>query len=277
MRIAKWAKTKNIKVVYYISPQIWAWKQKRVYLIKKVVDELYCILPFEEAFYQKFDHAVNFVGHPLIDAIENFKKDLFNAKDFNLEHQLNDKPILALLPGSRKQEIRLKLPLMWKAAQQFVDDFQVVVAGAPNQSEFIYQEVVQNKEVKVISGATYEVLSVAHLALVTSGTATLETALFKVPQVVCYKASWVSYLIAKQLIKVKYISLVNLIMDEEIVRELIQGDCTPQNMRDSLQQLIRGKHREQMLDSYDELERKLGGKGASERVAQLMLKKIQKR
>jgi lipid-A-disaccharide synthase len=277
LRIAKWAKSQGIPVLYYISPQIWAWKQKRVHLIKKVVDEMYCILPFEKDFYQKFDMSVQFVGHPLIDAIANFQEKRFQKDEFLAEHQLNDKPILALLPGSRNQEIKVKLPLMWDAAQHFAQDYQILIAGAPNQTEAFYHEVLQNNSAKIVSGATYGILSLAELALVTSGTATLETALFKVPQVVCYKGSKISYTIAKRLIKVKYISLVNLILDEAAVVELIQGECTSKNMVKHLLEIQAGEKQKKLLENYEKLAKLCGGGGASERTAMLMLKKIQKR
>lgn len=277
LRLAKWAKKQNIPVLYYISPQIWAWKQKRVHLIKEVVDEMYCILPFEQDFYQKFDMSVHFVGHPLIDAIDNFQEKSFQIETFKTEHELNDLPILALLPGSRNQEIKVKLPLMWKAAQHFAHDYQIVIAGAPNQTENFYQEVLQNNSAKIVSGATYGILSMAELALVTSGTATLETALFRVPQVVCYKGTSISYAIAKRLIKVKYISLVNLILDQAAVVELIQSECTPENMKKHLQEIQSSEKRKQLLENYAELAQLCGGGGASERTAMLMLKKIEKR
>jgi lipid-A-disaccharide synthase len=277
LRIAQWAKRNNIKVMYYISPQIWAWKQNRGHLIRKVVDELYCILPFEKDFYKKFQVDAHFVGHPLIDGIDHFRQELFDESTFRAHNQLDQRPILALLPGSRNQEIRIKLPLMLKAALKFSDKYQIVIAGAPNKNLDFYNSVVALKQAKIVSGKTYELLSSAHMALVTSGTATLETALFGVPQVVCYKGSKLSYEIAKRLIKVKYISLVNLIMDKAVVTELIQDDCQPDKMISCLQQIQGGELRKEMIDAYNDLALKLGGPGASTRTAKHMLKSIAKR
>jgi lipid-A-disaccharide synthase len=277
LRIAKWAKTNNIKVLYYISPQIWAWKQNRGHLIREVVDEMYCILPFEQNFYKKFKVDAQFVGHPLIDAIQNFKAHAFDKATFLSANKLDSRPILALLPGSRNQEIKIKLPLMLEAAAHFGEKYQIVIAAAPNKSAEFYAPFTKNTSVKIVFGETYHLLSSAHVALVTSGTATLETALFEVPQVVCYKGSWISYQIAKRLIKVKYISLVNLILDHEVVKELIQNDCTPQKMTQELQKIESGKEREKMQSSYKSLISKLGGPGASERTAKHMLKSIVKR
>jgi len=277
LRIAKWAKANNIKVLYYISPQIWAWKQNRGHLIREVVDEMYCILPFEQDFYKKFQVDAHFVGHPLIDAIRNFKALQFDKDQFLETNKLDARPILALLPGSRNQEIKIKLPLMLEAASQFAQDYQIVIGAAPNKSPEFYANFIQNQPVKVVFGETYNLLSSAHFALVTSGTATLETALFEVPQVVCYKGSWISYQIARRLIQVKYISLVNLIMDQEIVTELIQATCTPKNMVDELHKIETGNDREKMKNSYKSLISMLGGEGASERTAKHMLKSIVKR
>lgn len=277
LRIAKWAKANNIKVLYYISPQIWAWKQNRGHLIREVVDEMYCILPFEKDFYEKFEVDAHFVGHPLIDAIQKFKALEFDKSKFLSTNKLDDRPILALLPGSRNQEIKIKLPLMLEAASKFAETHQIIIAAAPNKSSEFYANFTKNKLVSVVFNETYNLLSSANIALVTSGTATLETALFEVPQVVCYKGSWISYQIARRLIKVKYISLVNLIMDKEVVRELIQSACTPKNMVEELQKIKAGEARENMKKTYQTLISKLGGAGASTRTAKHMLKSIAKR
>ena len=270
LRIAEWAKTKGIKVYYYISPQVWAWKENRVHKIKKVVDEMYVILPFEKDFYKKFNIDVDYVGHPLIDEI---KKHNFSASDsFREKHGLDDRPILAMLPGSRKQEVSKKLPIMLKAVEE-LKSHQIVIAGAPNLTKEFYAEF--NKDTQIIHNETYELLTNSNVAVVTSGTATLETALFKVPQVVCYKGSSISYAIAKRLIKVKYISLVNLIMDKEVVKELIQNECTPKNIEEEVDRLVSDTvYRESVLKSYDNLEKILGGGGASKKVAQSLLKTI---
>lgn len=274
MRIASWAKQKGIPTHYYISPQIWAWKENRIKAIKRDFDYMYVILPFEKDFYEnKHNYPVDFVGHPLIDAIENRKT--VNADDFRKEHNLDEKPIIALLPGSRKQEINTKLKIMISVVKDF-PDYQFVIAGAPSQDYEIYEPYLQNKNVHFISNKTYDLLSVSHAALVTSGTATLETALFKVPEVVCYKGSWVSYQIAKRIITLKYISLVNLIMDKEVVKELIQGELNTKNLKLELHKILEGKHRETMLNNFNLLEEKLGGIGASEKTAQLIVSRIKK-
>ena len=270
LRIAEWAKSKGIKVYYYISPQVWAWKQNRVHKIKKVVDHMYVILPFEKDFYRKFDYDVDYVGHPLLD--ETTKYDFDKTGLFARKHKLDDRPILAVLPGSRKQEVGKKLPIMLKALEGLTSH-QIVIAGAPTLSEAFYQEL--NPSTKIIFGETYELLANSNVAVVTSGTATLETALFKVPQVVCYKSSQISYSIAKRLIKVKYISLVNLIMDEEVVKELIQQECNPAQIREEVDRLINDlDYRKRVISNYDKLEQILGGGGASKKVAQSLLKTI---
>lgn len=234
LRIAEWAKKNGIKTFYYISPQIWAWKENRVHKIKKSVDQLFVILPFEKDFYQKYQMEVTFVGHPLVDAIQQFKTNhLLNQHVEKLPWD-ESLPIIALLPGSRKQEIQRKLPIMLKATA-LMNGYQFIIAGAPSLTVSFYEPFTKNfPNVKVVFDSTYTLLSKAQGAFVTSGTATLETALFRVPQVVCYKGAYISYLIAKQLIKVKYISLVNLILNEMAVEEFIQQDCTPENIAQGL-------------------------------------------
>ncbi|HLP64054.1 lipid-A-disaccharide synthase [Flavobacterium sp.] len=269
MRIAKWAKEKGIATHYYISPQIWAWKENRIKAIKRDFDKLYVILPFEKDFYEKKHHfPVEFVGHPLIDAISNRQKTTLES--FCAEFNLDTKPIIAILPGSRKQEITKMLSVMLSVVDDF-PDYNFVVAGAPSQDASFYHTIIGNKKVTLIQNQTYKLLDVAHAAMVTSGTATLETALFKVPEVVCYKGSWVSYQIAKRIITLKYISLVNLIMDEEVVTELIQGECNPKRIKAELTQLLDQNHRNKLAQKYDELETKLGGIGASKKTAQLIV------
>ena len=269
MRIAKWAKELGISTHYYISPQIWAWKESRIKAIKRDVDKMYIILPFEKDFYElKHDYKVEFVGHPLIDAIHN--RTPTNAEAFKKEHNLDDKPVIALLPGSRKQEISKMLGEMLSVVQDF-PEYQFVIAGAPSQEYEFYKQFLKNGNLHFISNKTYDLLSIAHAALVTSGTATLETALFKVPEVVCYKGSWVSYQIAKRIITLKYISLVNLIMDREVVKELIQNECNRKNIKKELQKILEPVHREKVLKDYDLLEKKLGGKGASQKTASYII------
>lgn len=272
MRIAKWAKARGIKTHYYISPQIWAWKENRITAIKRDFDALYIILPFEKDFYEKKHHfPVHFVGHPLIDAINNRK--VTTEADFRIQNNLDNKPIIALLPGSRKQEITKMLSVMLSVVDKF-DDYQFVIAGAPSQEYSFYQKFLNKQNVHFISNQTYDLLSIAHAALVTSGTATLETALFKVPEVVCYKGSWISYQIAKRIITLKYISLVNLIMDKEVVKELIQDEFTTENLTEALAKILEPEHRKRIFDDYRELEKQLGGLGASDKTAKLIVNAI---
>jgi len=269
MRIAKWAKEKGIKTHYYIAPQIWAWKENRISAVKRDFDKLFVILPFEKEFFEvKHKFPVDFVGHPLIDAIHHREKKEEGL--FRKEHQLDDRPVIAVLPGSRKQEIAKMLSVMLSITDDF-KEYQFVIAGAPSQDFHFYEQFLNNKNVKFISNKTYDLLSIATAALVTSGTATLETALFKVPEVVCYKGSWASYQIAKRIITLKYISLVNLIMDEEVVTELIQEQCNTKNLKKELTKLLDSDYRKVLLQKYDALENKLGGEGASEKTAKLIL------
>lgn len=267
LRIAKWAKIHSYSTNYYISPQVWASRASRVQQIKKYVDRMYVILPFEKDFYKKYDYHVDFVGHPLIDAIVN--RNQVDEKKFRKENRLTNKPIIALLPGSRKQEIKKMLLIMLKMTKSF-SEYQFVIAGAPSQDFSFYQEFIKKDNVKFISNKTYDLLSVSYAALVTSGTATLETALFKVPQVVCYKGSWISYQIAKRIITLKFISLVNLIMDREVVTELIQNDFNEKRLKIELKKILNPKNREKLFADYYELEQKLGGKGASDKAASLI-------
>lgn len=271
MRIAEFSKKEGIKVHYYISPQIWAWKENRIKNIKRDVDEMYVILPFEKDFYEKkHNFPVHFVGHPLIDAISNRKQ--IGEDTFREAHHLSEKPIIALLPGSRKQEIKEMLSVMLKIVDKF-SDFQFVIAGAPSQDYEFYEQFIEKDNVKFVANKTYDLLSVSYAAIVTSGTATLETALFKIPQIVCYKTSWTSYQIGKRLVNLKFISLVNLIMEKEVVKELIQDDFNEQNIEKELHKIIDGYQRAVMFISYYDLEKKLGGKGASNKVAELIIEK----
>jgi lipid-A-disaccharide synthase len=260
LRIAEFAHAAGIKVFYYISPQIWAWKQSRVHTIKKVVDRMFVILPFEEEFYRKFACKVDFVGHPLLDALSG-------SPDPGLHFE---KPVIALLPGSRKQEILKMLPVMLSVRKDF-PEYDFVIAGAPSIPSGFYQPFL-GKGIHIVYNQTYSLLKGSSAALVTSGTATLETALIGVPEVVCYKAGKISYHIARQLIKVRYISLVNLIMDREIVKELIQDEFSAENLSAQLSLLLHdGENRRRILDDYKSLRQKLGGPGASAKTAELML------
>ena len=274
MRIAKWAKKLGMKTHYYISPQIWAWKENRIKEIKRDVDKMYVILPFEKDFYEKKHHfPVEFVGHPLIDAIAD--REAITFEKFTKENNLTNQPIIALLPGSRKQEIEKMLSIMLSVVAKF-PDYQFVIAGAPSQEYSFYKSFLKTENVNFVSNKTYDLLSVSHAALVTSGTATLETALFKVPQIVCYKANKISYEIAKRIITLKFISLVNLIMDKEVVKELIQNKLNTDNLEIELHKILSGKSREIIQNEYEILEQKLGGKGASEKTANGIISSIKK-
>ena len=273
LRIAEFVKKLGIKVYYYISPQIWAWKTGRVHKIKKVVDKMFVILPFEEEFYQRYDYKVDFVGNPLLDSL-NHLPEIDEAK-FRKDNNLDERPIIAILPGSRTQEIKVKLPLMLSVEKDF-PDYQFVVAGAPSQPIENYKKIAGN-ELKIIENKTYDLLRVSHSALVTSGTATLETALLKVPEVVCYKGNAISYEIGKRIIKnIRFISLVNLIMDKEVVKELIQYELTYENIKHELNLILNTPKRDQILKDYNELYDKLGGIGASERTANMIVNDLEK-
>jgi lipid-A-disaccharide synthase len=275
LRIAEFAHENEFKVFYYISPQVWAWKKSRVFKIKKFVDRMFVILPFEKEFYARYELDVDFVGHPLLDMIANLPPH--DPQAFRKSYNLNDRPIIALLPGSRKQEIRKMLSIMLEVIPDF-PDYQFVLAGAPSIDKTFYQEIIQNKKVKLISDKTHLLLQNSFAALVTSGTATLETALFKVPEVVCYKGSYISYQIARRVIDssiIKFISLVNLIMDKEVVKELIQQDLKPQNLKEELKKITSDpSNRDRIREDYNSLAKKLGGAGASQKTADLILNNL---
>ena len=262
LRIAKWAHERGILVHYYIAPQVWASRSSRVEKIRAYVDHLYVTLPFELEFYHKHNYEATFVGHPLIDAMASSNET--DTNQFLSDQGLGERPIIALLPGSRKQEISRILPELVKATKDFTD-FDIVVAGAPSQTPSFYQPYLMGS--KIIFGKTQQLLRVAHLAVVTSGTATLETALIGTPQVVVYKTSPVSYAIGKRIVTLKYISLVNLILDRMAVKELIQNECSPEKIKAAIDELLDGTVRDRMTQDYLELVKALGDSGASERTA----------
>jgi len=269
--IATFAKNNGFKTVYYISPQVWAWKEGRVKTLKKVIDKMLVILPFEKDFYKKWDYEVEYVGHPLVEVVEESRRcEVRGAKlTAGQPSTVNRQPTIALLPGSRKQEISKKLPIMLEVCK-FFPDCRFVVAQAPSLGdEYILQFTDQYSNVEIVKGKTYDLLMKSDAALVTSGTATLETALFGIPEVVCYKGSPVSYAIAKRVIKVKYISLVNLIMDKMVVTELIQDELTPLNLKKELESLLYDpQRREKLAKNYKELWEILSKGGhASEKAA----------
>lgn len=261
LRIAKWAKKNKFKNHFYISPQIWAWKQNRIKTIRKVIDRMYVILPFEKKFYSSINFNVHYVGHPLLDVIKTNKNEALDPAQ---------EKIIALLPGSRDQEIKKILPEMINIIKNF-KNYSFYICAAPSQKKSTYLKYIKDKnieKVKIVENQTYEILSKSSAALVTSGTATLETALFKIPQVVCYKSSWISIMIGRFLLRnLKYISLVNLILDKEVVKELIQENLNEKNLTSELNNVLEGDHRINMLKSYNELIDKLGNKGASEKTA----------
>lgn len=259
LQIAKFLHEQHIKTIYYISPQIWAWKKSRVHTIKKVVDKMLVILPFEKEFYKAYHIEAEFTGHPLLDALPDQAE--IAASMPNIKAQV------ALLPGSRKQEIGKVLPVMLSVIKDF-PEAEFTIAGVPSIGEQYYRNIMGNVPANIVMNQTYDLLARSRAALVTSGTATLETALIGVPEVVCYKASWLSVAIARRLIKVKYISLVNLIMDKLVVKELIQDEFNRQTLRGELNNLLtNNKYRDDMLSGYTELRKVLGGKGASARAA----------
>jgi lipid-A-disaccharide synthase len=264
LRIAQWAKPMGLKVAYYISPQVWAWKENRVKQIKASVDKMLVILPFEVDFYKKWDFPVQYVGHPLIETID----------EEIVVHPivpLSDKPIVALLPGSRAQEIRVKLPIMLQVVKHF-PDYAFMVAQAPSQPEALYREVAGEVPMQLVKDQTYNLLRQARAALVTSGTATLETALLRTPEVVCYKGNAISFWLATKLVKVKYISLVNLIADKEVVKELIQNDLNEANLVRELGLLLNDKaHLSRLQADYEEIRESLGLVQASATAAEAIL------
>ena len=267
MRIAEWAKKQGIPVVFYISPQVWAWKENRVMKIKRDVDKMLVILPFEVDFYKKWDYKVTYVGHPLVEVVDNEKK--------NVPIQpLSDKPVIALLPGSRAQEIKVKLPIMLRMVKYF-PQYCFAVAQASAQPDELYKEIIGNEPVLLIKDQAYNLLKQAKAGLITSGTATLETALFGLPQVVCYKGNAVSFWLAKRLVNVKYISLVNLIMDKPVVTELIQGDLTEKNLKAALTRLLEDEsYKKELKQDYETLWHKLGDKPASNLAAKEIISLI---
>jgi lipid-A-disaccharide synthase len=275
LRMAKFAKAKGIKTFYYISPKIWAWKEQRVHKVIAYVDEMFTILPFETEFYRKYNYPVNYVGNPLLDAILEKKKDP-DFPRFIAENNLPQKPILAVLPGSRKGEISVLLPTMLEAAAQF-PEYQCVIAGAPNMGIEFYQPFMKESNVPVIWGKTYEILVHSRAAIVSSGTATLETAILNVPQVVVYRLtpSWLFNFLKFFFLKTKFVSLVNIILEKEAVKELIQWNFTLKNVVFELGNILNNPENEQrMLADYREMMIKLGDPGASKRAAELMVRKL---
>ena len=274
LRIAEFAKENSIRVVYYVAPQVWAWKKGRVKKIMAFVDDLLVILPFEEAFYAQYNYPVHFVGNPLLDAMAQFDRQSDKVRNFRQYQSLNEKPIIAILPGSRKQEITAMLPIMLQVIDDF-PDYQFVISTVNWQPYSLYSNILKNRDIKLVEGDTYPLLLNATAAVVASGTASLETALLNTPQVVCYKGSWLSYFIAKQLVKgINYISLANLILDKQIFSELIQGEVNRKRIVKELRAILGDKETiDSMKQDYETLRDKLGNGGASEKAAEVICQK----
>jgi lipid-A-disaccharide synthase len=273
LRIAEFAKEQNIRVVYYVSPQIWAWKKNRVHKIKRDVDTMITILPFEKDFYAKYNYEAHYAGHPLLDVIHNEMQN-DDWQTFKENHHLDDRPVVAVLPGSRKQELQKMLPTMVQMSEHF-PEYQFVMSKVKWQPLSLYQSFIKEKQITIVEGNTYSLLHHAQAAIVTSGTATLETALWNIPQVVCYKGSYLSYRIAKAVVgkHLKYISLVNLILDKQAVTELIQYDCNAQKLKEELAKIVYDVPIiEAMKNDYKQLQHILGNAGASDNAAKLIVK-----
>ncbi len=267
LRMAKWAKQQGIKTDYYISPTVWAWKESRVEQIRANVNKLFVILPFEEAFYQKHQLKVYFTGHPLLDAIEQKRPFIKSSEQFYFDNKLNDKPIVAVLPGSRVQEIEHMMQVMLNVMKDF-PSYQFVVAGSNTVPVHFYKSIQQNN-IAVVFNQTYELMTHAKAGIIKSGTSSLESALFELPQVVCYRTGDISYAIGKRLVKIKYISLVNLILNKPVVKELIQHDFTEQNISKELNLLLNDVvYTNTIKTEYKQLVKLLGGTGASQRLAE---------
>ena len=278
LKIAKFVKTVlHLPVYYYISPKIWAWKQYRIKDFRRYVDRMFCILPFETEFFRKLDYSVDYVGNPSVDSVAQYKEKQANRPDtFMADEGLPDKPILALLAGSRRQEIKDNLPTMLEVAAAY-PDYQPVIAGAPGLEPEYYKQYIGNHPAKIIFGKTYDLLQHSRAALVTSGTATLETSLFRVPQVVCYYvvAGPLASFIFRNFFHTKYISLVNLIAGREVVQELFGARFSYQQIHDELGKILHDTaYRQQMLDGYDEIIQMLGKPGASQRTAELIYQSL---
>jgi lipid-A-disaccharide synthase len=273
LRIAEFAKEQHTRVVYYVSPQVWAWKKNRVHKIKRNVDTMITILPFEKDFYAKYNYEAHYVGHPLLDVIhdEMQNDDKHTFKD---NYNIDARPVIAILPGSRKQELQKILPIMVQMVEHF-PEYQFVMSKVKGQPLALYQSFIKNKPITLVEGNTYSLLRYAQAAIVTSGTATLETALWNIPQVVCYKGSFLSYCVAKAVVgkHLKYISLVNLILDKPAVTELIQYDCNAEKLKEALAKIVYNSTIiDEMKNDYKQLQHILGDAGASENAAKLIVK-----
>lgn len=273
LRIAEFAHKKGFKTVYYISPKIWAWKKKRAYKIKKYIDEMFVIFPFEIDFYKQFNYKVHYVGNPLIDALNYKTKEIPDKETFYKINKLENKPIIALVPGSRKQEIQLLLPEMLQIIDHF-KEYQFIITGLAAIDKSVYNDLIENYNVRLIYDQTYSIIKYAKAALVTSGTATLETALLNIPQLVCYKIHPLTFFIGQFFVQIKYFSLVNIILQKEVVKELLQYNLADK-MKDELNLILNNnEYRANMLKNYSELRNILGDYSASEKTAETIIKII---
>lgn len=273
LRIAKFAHKHGIKVFYYVSPQVWAWKKNRVKTIGKVIDKLFVILPFEKDFYKQHNIEVEYYGNPLLDEITEFKQKQENKNLFIEKYSLNDKPVVAVLPGSRVQEIKKMLPEQIKVFDKYKDKFNFVIAGVNTFKESFYRDILQGRDIKIVFNETYNLLNVSSFAIVCSGTATLETALFNVPQMVCYKANILSYFIATYIVKIKHISLVNIIMKKEVIKELLQKNCNEEYLLQEFEKLLYdSSYTDRIKQDYQTLHNLLGSAGTSEKIATYIVK-----
>lgn len=263
LKIAEFARKNGLRVIYYISPQLWAWRPSRVHTIRRTVHRMITILPFEKDFYASHGYEVFYAGHPLLDVTSAFVP----SEEFKRKYASPSTPVVALLPGSRRQEIARMLPVMLQVTRRF-PEYQFIIGAASERDKEFLERFIRNYPVKIVYGQTYDLLSIAYAAIVTSGTASLETALFRVPQVIVYKGNYLSYLIAKRLVKVNFIGLPNLILNRPVVKELIQNDLNAYLLYDELDRLVKNEfYRQNILRNYDELRQVLGGPGASERAA----------
>lgn len=274
LRLAKWAKKKGIKVFYYISPTVWAWHRSRVYQVRDYVDKMFVILPFEKDFYKQYGVEVDFEGHPILDALAPAIENFESKNEFCARHNLDNKPMIALLPGSRKQEVIKMLKIMTSVAEDF-QDYHFVIAGMSFLPKELYAEALKIKNVRIIFDDTYALLKHVSAALVKSGTSTLETALFNVPEVVCYKTNALTFAIGKRLVNVKYVSLVNIILGKEVIKELLQNDLNYKNLKLELSKLLNPEYRERIYQEYKKFRNLIGDKGASDRVAAKMVQYLQ--
>ncbi len=276
LKIAEFAHNQNIKVYYYISPKVWVWKKNRIKKIKKYIDQMFVIFPFEVDFYRSHEFPVFYFGNPSEEKVRHFLRSDFDEQAFREKHKLSNKPVIALLPGSRMQEIRKMMPMMIKVAQKFTD-FQFVIAGMESIKNEVYDEFTQNTNLSVIYNQTFDLMRVTHTAIVTSGTATLETALFRVPQIVCYKTSRMSYAIGKMFVDIKYFSLVNILLKKETVKEFLQNDLE-ESITGELKKLTEDKvYRDAMLADYETLHNTLGKTDCSTKIAQFIVRNLDKK